>query len=88
LALTLGRIAWRLGHRPPPLPVAMAGWKGFAAQAMHLSLYGLLLIMPLTGGMLVSGAKTPHPFSWFGLFGVPLLPVSRATGGIAHESAI
>ena len=86
LALTLGRIAWRLAHRPPPLPMTMPRWERLASQATHFSLYALLLIMPLTGWMLVSGAKTPHPFSWFGLFGVPLLPVSRATGGIAHES--
>lgn len=86
LVLTLGRIAWRLGHRPPPLPATITAWERFAANAMHASLYALLLIMPLTGWMLVSGAKNPHPFSWFGLFGVPLLPVSRATGGIAHDS--
>ena len=86
LVLTLGRIAWRLGHRPPALPATMTGGARFAAHLTHFGLYVLLLAMPLTGWIQVSGAKTPHPFSWFGLFEVPLLPVARAAGRAAHES--
>jgi cytochrome b561 len=86
LALTLARIAWRLSHRPPPLPASITGWQRTAAHVSHAALYALLLLLPLTGWMLVSGAKTLHPFTWFGLFTVPFLPVSREVGGLAHES--
>ncbi|MES1975547.1 MAG: cytochrome b [Pseudomonadota bacterium] len=86
LALTLARIAWRLGHRPPPLPASMTGWSRLAAHAAHAGLYALLLALPLTGWIMTSGAKVPRPTSFFGLFDLPLLPVSRALGGAAHES--
>mgnify|MGYP003339393782 CR=1 FL=1 len=32
LALTILRIVWRLGHKPPALPAAMPGWEKLAAN--------------------------------------------------------
>ena len=86
LVLTLGRIAWRLTHRPPPLPAGMAACERIAAGATHAAFYALLLILPLSGWMLVSGKATSKPFAWFGLFDVPTLPISKAASGIAHEA--
>ena len=86
LVLTLGRIAWRLAHRPPPFPPAMTAWERIAAQATHIAFYALLLIMPLSGWMLISGKPTSKPFAWFGLFDVPVLPIAKATSGVAHQA--
>jgi cytochrome b561 len=48
LALTVGRILWRLGHRPPPLPAEVPTWVRGSAHALHMLLYGLMLAMRLS----------------------------------------
>src|ERR1700675_1723748 len=48
LALMLARIAWRVGHPPPPLP-AMPRWQARLAQATHLFFYAVLVALPVTG---------------------------------------
>ncbi|HVI99341.1 MAG TPA: cytochrome b [Sphingomonas sp.] len=85
LALTLGRIAWRLRHRPPPLPAELSGWVRAIAGAVRWAFYALLLIMPLTGWAMVSASSKPRPLSWFGLFDVPFLPVTKPIAGLGHE---
>ena len=85
LVLTLGRLAWRLTHRPPPLPADTKPWERAAAHTVHWGLYALLVLMPLTGWLMVSGSETRRPLTWFGLFDIPYLPVGRAAGGIGHE---
>ena len=32
------RLAWRLGHRPPALPVLMPAWQRLAAESTHVLL--------------------------------------------------
>lgn len=88
LVLTLGRVAWRIAHRPPPLPADVTAWERGAAHAMHWTLYLLLLIMPLTGWALVSGGAKPRPLTWLGAFRVPLLPVSGGTSDAAHSAHV
>lgn len=78
LLLTLLRLLWRLGHRPPPLPAAMAGWEKAAAHATHGVLYLLMAAIPLSGWLYVStqwrgDAPLLVPTVWFGLFPVPNL---------------
>jgi len=64
LALMAVRIAWRLSHRPPPLP-PMPRWQRAAARATHALLYAVLVAMPLAGylGSAVSG----YPVRFFGI---------------------
>jgi cytochrome b561 len=83
LVLTLARIAWRLAHRPPPLPAQLPAWEIAAARLVRGAFYVLLLAMPLSGWIMVSASTHPRPLSWFGLFGMPLLPVSHAAGAPA-----
>ena len=71
LVLTLGRIAWRLAHRPPAPPETMARWERLAAHAIAHDFYALLLILPLAGWLMVSGTTKRRPFEWFGLFDIP-----------------
>ena len=74
LALTLVRIGWRLGHRPPPLPPAMPAWERRAAAAGHLGLYALLLGLPLSGWAAVSASPFNIPTVLYGLLPWPHLP--------------
>jgi len=87
IALTLGRIGWRVAYRPPPLPPSMKLWERGAAQTMHILLYGFMLALPITGWMLASGSHK-HPTRWFGLFQVPFLPVSEATADQAYSAHV
>lgn len=86
LILSIGRLAWRIGHRPPPLPASLPGWERTTAHAVHWIFYVLMIALPLTGWMMVSGATTLRPLTWFGLFPIPFLPVSKAAGGFGHEA--
>ena len=42
------RLAWRWRH-PPPSPVPMPDWQRRAAAASHALLYGLMIVIPLSG---------------------------------------
>lgn len=86
LVLTLGRIAWRLTHRPPHLSESLPAWEKRLARGVHFLLYALLLILPLTGWLFSSNPAKPRPFSWFFLFDVPLLPATPAISSGAHEA--
>ncbi|MBI0475397.1 cytochrome b [Sphingomonas sp. MA1305] len=86
LVLTALRLVWRLGHRPPAYPAAMPSWEKGVAHASHWTLYLLMVALPVTGWMMVSGPEARRPLSWFGLFNVPLLPVSGAASGLGHEA--
>ena len=85
LALSVVRIAWRLTWRAPAHPAGMSALDVLAAKATHLVFYGLMLAMPLTGWIMSSAGK--YPLSWFGLFDLPKLPVTRedVLYGIAHD---
>ena len=69
LILAVVRTVWRHIYRPPDLPATMAGWEQSAAFAMHIFLYVLILVAPLTGWLMSSatGFQTV-------LFGVIPLP--------------
>lgn len=86
LALSLARLAWRLGHRPPPLPAVLPTWQKSATIALHGIFYTLMIMLPLTGLVFVSSFG--HPISWFGLFDIPNLPVVKNSllANAAHET--
>lgn len=73
LALSVVRLAWRLTHRPPELPVSirdrMPAWQRFAHHGTHLALYSLFFAVPLLGWAYSSAAGFPVV-----LFGVLPLP--------------
>jgi cytochrome b561 len=64
LALMALRLAWRVSHRPPPLP-PMVQWQAAAARITHWMLYAALLVQPLCGylGSEFSG----YPVKYFGM---------------------
>lgn len=90
LALSVARLAWRLGHRPPPLPREMPGWRRLLAHGVHWSLYGVMVAMPLTGWVFTSASATPRPTT-FGLFAVPPLPIgadAAVNAGVRNAHAL
>ena len=66
LALTLARLAWRVGHRPPSLPSAMPVWEKAAAHATHGVFYAFMILVPATGWIMTSAGT--RPLNWFFLF--------------------
>ena len=85
LALTLVRLAWRLGHRPPRMPPDVAGWERPVARIAHWVFYILLLALPLTGWMLSSNPARVRPMAWFGLFPIPPLPISGGAATLGRQ---
>ncbi len=75
LLLVLLRVIWRLTHRPPPLPAAMPGVERAASSTVHLLLYALMLVMPLTGWAVVSASPMNIPTVLYGIVPWPHLPV-------------
>lgn len=61
LLLSLLRLAWRLTHRPPPLPARTPHWEKLGAHAAHWLLYALMIGIPLTGWVIVSASPTNIP---------------------------
>lgn len=63
LLLSLLRLLWRLTHRAPPLPAAVArnmqSWQKVAHHGTHLLLYVLFFAVPLIGWAYSSAAGFP-----------------------------
>lgn len=87
LLLTLVRIAWRLTHRPPPFPPAMARWEKALAHAVHIAFYVVLLAMPLSGWLIVSASPIGVPTMLFGAIPWLHIPGISALAPVAKKSA-
>ncbi len=74
LVLSLFRLIWRLGHKPPPLPSDMKTWEVAAAKVTHIGFYVLMIAMPLLGWAMVSASKLPIENKLFYLIPLPDLP--------------
>ncbi|MBB2200613.1 cytochrome b [Gluconacetobacter tumulisoli] len=74
LAIVL-RIGWRLCHRAPALPAAMPDIERRAAHGTHGLLYGLQVLLPLSGWALVSASVFNIPTVLYGIVPWPHLPV-------------
>ena len=93
LILSLLRLVWRLTHRPPALPAAIAdampAWQRSAHHATHHGLYLLFFAVPLIGWAYSSAAG--FPVVLFGLLPLPdFVPVDKALADTlkeAHELA-
>jgi cytochrome b561 len=87
LGLSVGRLAWRLTHRPPPLAASVRAWEKGLAHAVHAIFYVMMIALPLTGWLMVSAGSRKFPIDFFGLFTVPWLPVAqdKATSGVYNE---
>ncbi|HEY0625512.1 MAG TPA: cytochrome b [Allosphingosinicella sp.] len=81
LGLSIARLLWRLGHRPPPFDGVLRPWEALLARLTHWLFYVLMIVIPLTGWALSSSSG--RPTNYFGLFEIGLLPVPRTDA--AHD---
>lgn len=89
LALSIGRLLWRLSHRVPPPPSDIPVWQQLAARATHWALYVFIIALPLTGWVMSSATDERRPLTWFGLFDIPYLPLAPSPlGGTAHDAHV
>lgn len=77
LLLSIGRLGWRLFHRPPPLPETVARWRASVSAAVHRLFYALMVLLPLTGWVRTSAGS--YPLTWFGLVDVPKFAIARGS---------
>lgn len=92
LVLALIRLAWRLAHKPPPFPVALPRWERTAAVWNHRLFYALIIVLPLTGLMAVSGGAEEATTRPAGGIPLPLIPglsedFGEGAGGV-HEALV
>ncbi|MES2781289.1 MAG: cytochrome b [Pseudomonadota bacterium] len=86
LVLSVARLLWRLGHRPPPLPGKVAGLQAFAGHAVHILFYVLMIAVPLTGWLMVAASDRAPPIDFFGLFTIDSpIGKSELLSEIGHE---
>ncbi len=83
LLLSIARILWRAAHPAPSLPASLARWEAYSAKLSHGLLYGVLLVMPISGYVLSSAGGHAVPF--FGLFDFPALPQNKGAAKLADE---
>lgn len=84
LALMLFRLGWRLKEPWLALPQTMPSWQRILARLVHVALYVVGIVMPLSGWVMSVAAR--HDPKYFGLF-VATLPIepSRQLAGLAHD---
>jgi len=73
--LIVARIGWRLANKPPELPDTMHLSERRAASVTHVVLYGLQIVLPLSGWAMVSASVLGIPTVLYGTIPWPDLPV-------------
>ena len=83
LILTVARILWRGLNPPPPLPDDLKGWERTSSHAVHMAFYGLMILVPLAGWLLVSISPFQVSTVLYGAVSWPHLPF---TEGVESEA--
>ena len=74
LAVAAARLVWRAMNPPPPLPGGSPPALESIGRLTHWLLYGLLVLMPVTGYLQSASGR---PVSYLGLFNLPALPENK-----------
>ena len=78
------RLAWRIAHPAPPPPSGLSPLLKSIARAAHGLLYGLMVLIPLSG-WLMSSAKGFQTV-WFGVLPIPdLLSRDKELGNLLQQ---
>lgn len=64
MGLVLLHLLWRAAHPPPLLPPAYKSWERSLAKTAHIIMYGLILMLPLSGWL--------HDSSWKAAAQIPM----------------
>jgi len=75
LAAAVGRLGWRLAHRPPPFPSTVGRREARVANTVHALLYFLAIFVPVAGWIFVSMAPEGRPLDYRGPDNIPELPL-------------
>lgn len=81
LIVALIRLGYRLANPPPPFPTELPRWRRLAAVWNHRAFYFLLIALPLTGLIAVSGMSPAGTTQLAGGVTIPIIP------GIGRETA-
>ncbi len=85
LYLVALRIVWRMIVGAPAYAETLGRLTHAAAHAAHMTLYALMIAMPVAGYMTSGAGK--HDIPWFGLFNFPnLMPANKALEDGAAEA--
>lgn len=74
LTLMIARLIWRLKNRPPELPDAMHPLEKRASHLVHIGLYALCFLIPLSGWIMVSMSPFSIATVLYGIVPWPHLP--------------
>ena len=78
------RLVWRVLNPPPAYPDSMSLSLQRVAHLGHAALYGLMIVIPLSGWLLSSAKGVPTV--WFGVLPLPdLIEKDKALGHLLHE---
>lgn len=81
LVVSLIRLAYRLSNPPPPFPTDLPHWRRVAAVWNHRAFYFLLIVLPITGLIAVSGMSPDGHTLLAGNIRIPIIP------GIGRDTA-
>ncbi|MEM7661862.1 MAG: cytochrome b/b6 domain-containing protein [Pseudomonadota bacterium] len=73
LVLVIARLVWRYLNPPPALPGGMTPLEEKAAHYVHIGLYALMVVLPLTGWIMVSVSPFSIATVLYGTIGWPHL---------------
>jgi len=86
LILTIGRILWRLSHRPPSISAQISSLQATVGRVAHILFYILMIVMPLTGWLMIGAKGNAAPVDFFGLFTFDMAVGKNAgLADVAHE---
>lgn len=74
LVLMIARLIWRLKNKPPALPADMKPLEKQASHWVHIGLYGLCFLLPITGWIMVSVSPFAIATVLYGTLAWPHLP--------------
>lgn len=85
LALAIIFVLWRMINPKPQYPATMKPWEKLLAYAVRISLYFLLIAMPLSGWIMSTAAGYPPQFFGLATIPAPFIPHSTPIASKAVE---
>ena len=79
LVLSLFRLFWRLGNKPPAAPSDLKSWEKQVTKLTHFLFYTFMIVMPLVGWAIISTSRFPSKL--FNALHLPKLPILSAYTG-------
>ena len=88
LALSIARLLWRLGHKPPALPDGMKRFETIGAKLSHIGFYILMIGIPVSGWVMVSSSPyiiTTEIFKLIPVFDLPGIPRTESFNALTKD---